>query len=319
MHLRWISVLTFVLVMIMIAPASADTVTLINGTFLEGEIVDITEDGLVVRQRGGDYSERIHWSDFGLETLKELYEKPEARDWVEPYMPVPPEVRRKMQEITITEVQRPSMPTGTKGTIESLMTPMGFLIIGVLFFANLYVAYEIAAFRNQATALVCAVSAVLPVLGPVIFLALPSRQRYHEQFDSGEEDDFENAPAAPAPPPKPGGIGVAGGGGLSLAAQAGGSAAGEPGVSKAYDRNHYEFIRSFIEKEFAGFFRMVPKPADKDLVIAFRTPKQEYVGKRISRISSNELQIILQRGGAEARIVLNEIESIVVRHKDAKS
>lgn len=303
------------------SPAAwADKVELINGTFLEGEVVDITEDGLVVRQRGGDYSERIHWSEFSETTLRELSNNPEARDWVEPYIPIPVEERRKMQQINVRDVPRPEMPDGEKGTIESLMTPMGFLIIGVLFFANLYVAYEIAAFRNQATALVCAVSAVLPVLGPIIFLALPSRQRYEEGLVEAHDVEEDEKPAAPPPPPQPGGIGVPSGGGLSLAGGGGKEEAAAPSGTKVYDGSQHTFNRRFIETEFAGFFRMVPKPADKDLVIVFRTPKQEYVCKRVTRISSNELHVALVRGGAaETRIMLNEIEKITVRHKDAKA
>ncbi len=45
----------------------------------------------------------------------------------------------------------------------------------LIYVANIYAAYEIAACRAQPIALVMGVAAVMPVLGPIIFLAMPKR------------------------------------------------------------------------------------------------------------------------------------------------
>ena len=49
---------------------------------------------------------------------------------------------------------------------------LGVLILLLLYAANVYAAYEIAIFRARPVPLVCGVAAVLPVAGPLLFLAL---------------------------------------------------------------------------------------------------------------------------------------------------
>ena len=95
-------------------------------------------------------------------------------------------------------------------------------------------------------------------------------------------------------------------------------AAGGKAEPKIFNRGEYTFNRRFIETQFAGFFRVVPSEADKDLLLVFKTPKQQYIGRRISRISSNELFLQLQQGGGtkEVSIGFTEIAQIQIRHKD---
>jgi hypothetical protein len=65
---------------------------------------------------------------------------------------------------------------------------------------------------------------------------------------------------------------------------------------------------------------VVPTDAEKDMVLVIKTPKQEYVARRISRISATEMYVqLLQAGSKEVRVVLGEIAQIIVRHKDDKS
>jgi hypothetical protein len=178
-------------------------------------------------------------------------------------------------------------------------------------------------------ALVCGLSAVLPLLGPLIFLASPAVVEHGAEARGGEEEIALEA-AGPAvavagsphggtsrklgmpPPPPPGG-------GLRVAAQekAGPVATGQPRV---FNRADYTFNRRFIETQFSGFFRIVPLEAEKDLVLVIKTAKQEYIGKRITRISSNEMFLQLVQGGGtrEVNIQFVEIAQITVRHKDAE-
>ena len=59
-------------------------------------------------------------------------------------------------------------------------------------------------------------------------------------------------------------------------------------------------------------------PSDPDLVLVIRSPKEEHVAKRISRITSNEMHVQLLRGNSEASISFADITEIHVRHKDGK-
>ena len=66
---------------------------------------------------------------------------------------------------------------------------------------------------------------------------------------------------------------------------------------------------------------MIPSETEKDLVLVVKAVRGEYVGKRISRISMNEMHMQLQSGNASAEVMVPfvEIQSVQIRHKDAKS
>ena len=86
-----------------------------------------------------------------------------------------------------------------------------------------------------------------------------------------------------------------------------------------FKRGDFTLNRRFIETKFSGFFRVVPTEAEKDLVFVVRTNKNEYIAKRISRISSNEMHVTLLRGGIEQMVPFADITELQIRHKDAKT
>ena len=87
---------------------------------------------------------------------------------------------------------------------------------------------------------------------------------------------------------------------------------------QSYKRGEFTFNRRFIETKFPGFFRVVQSENEKDLVLVVRAAKEEYIAKRITRISSNEMHIQLLRG-TEVSVPFAEILEILVRHKDVKA
>jgi hypothetical protein len=107
------------------------------------------------------------------------------------------------------------------------------------------------------------------------------------------------------------GLGLAGG------AAAAGKPAANPAYSQVYNRSNTTFERRFFETKFTGFFRVVPADPEKDLVLVVKTPKQEIVATRVSRISASEIHLQLQRG-SEASVTFGEITEVSVRPKGAK-
>jgi hypothetical protein len=87
-------------------------------------------------------------------------------------------------------------------------------------------------------------------------------------------------------------------------------------TAQTYKRTEVTMDRRFFETKFAGYFRMVPE--NPDMVLVVRTAKQEYVARRISRISSSEVHLQLLRGNTEVGVPFGEISEVLVRHKDAK-
>jgi hypothetical protein len=302
---------------------------LLDATILRGEVASADDNGLVVRLAVGGFSPRVNWSKLTQETLKELAKNPEAANYVEPFIEIPPEVekeRRKKKEIIIKPVPRVEAPEKI-GLIATITTPAGLAILAILFLANIYAAYEIAVYRNRPAVLVCGLSILLPFIAPLLFLSMPSREEYAEESSIPQE----GVDGAHGPPALPGAVPAAGRGGVTTSsvkvkapggltvAQNEASGTSTPVAGPAvYKRGDSTFNRRFFETKFPGFFRVVPSEAEKDLVIVIKGPKAEYVAKRISRISMNEMHVQTLRGGAEVAIPFGEIVEVQVKHKDAK-
>lgn len=292
---------------------------LTNGDVFAGQAASFNDDGIVIRLDLGGFSPRIPWGKLTQETLKELEQNPESKEFVEPYIEIPIEVKEaekeKQKEIRITEPPKVPHTAGKVGFFAAMANPLGFALLGALYLANLYAAAQIARFKGRPIALVVGVSAILPVIGPVIFALLPGTD-YVPQEAAAPEAPAATEGVNPMQQALPsgmqgGGLGLAGGG------AAAGKAAANPAYSQVYNRSNTTFDRRFFETKFTGFFRVVPADAEKDLVLVVKTPKQEIAATRVSRISASEIHLQLQRG-SEASVGFGEITEVSVRPKGAK-
>lgn len=291
---------------------------LANGSTLRGEIASANEEGLVVRLDVGGFSRREPWINFSQETLRALSQDPDVRVFVEPFVePTPEEIEamRKRRQITVRDVPtRLDRPTESVGIIAGFFTPIGLLILIALLAANVYAAYDIALYKQLSVPLVCGVSFFLPVLGPILFLAMPAQQAasespYEVPADmAGAKGRKTTALVADKPAS-----------GLSLAAADKTGPAAAAAQPQVYSRGEHTFNRRFFETKFPGFFRVVASEAEKDLVLVLRCVKNEYVGRRVTRISSNELHLQLLNSTTEVSVPFAEVTTVIVRHKDAKA
>jgi hypothetical protein len=313
-----LGVSTLLVLWLSFCSALAAEYKLTNGDIYAGQAASFNDDGLIVRLDLGGFSPRVPWGKLTQETLKLLMDVPEAREFVEPYIEVPIEViqaqREKQKEIRITEPEKVPYTTGRIGFFAAMANPLGFVLFGALYLANLYAAAQIARFKGRPIALVVGVSAVLPVIGPILFAVLPSLGQ--PQVEAPVEAAPAEANTNPMQQNLPAGmqassLGLAGGGAPA------GKAAANPAYTQVYNRTNSTFDRRFFETKFTGFFRVAPAEPEKDLVIVVKTPKQEIVAARISRISANEIHFQLQRG-AEASVAFGEIIEVSVRPKGAK-
>lgn len=300
-----------------------------DGTVVRGEVASFDDNGLVVRLDIGGFSPRVNWSKLTQETLKDLAKNPEAAKFVDPFIETPPEPekeKKKKKEIVIKPVPRTERPEKTN-LIAIVTAPAGLAILAILFLANLYAGYEIALFRNRPIVLVCGVSAIFPVVGPLLFLSMPPRDEYAEG-ESGTQEPHETGHAsAAAAPGGPAGARASAttsavkakpAGSLAVAPIDTGGASTPVAEPAIFKRGDFTFNRRFFETKFPGFFRVVPSETEKDLVIVIKAAKAEHVAKRISRITMNELHVQLLRGGTEAAVSFTEIIEVQVRHKDGK-
>ncbi len=105
--------------------------------------------------------------------------------------------------------------------------------------------------------------------------------------------------------------------GLSIAhGEKPGGAAAAQGGPQVFKRGEFTFNRRFMETKFASFFRVVQSEKE---VLVVRAAKEEYIARRISRISTNEMHIQLLRGGNEVMVPFAEIIEVQVRPNDGKA
>jgi hypothetical protein len=292
---------------------------LTNGDVYTGEASSFNDDGLVVRRDIGGFSPRVPWGKLTQETLKQLAEIPEAKEFAEPYIEIPIEVKEaekaKRKEIRITEPPKVTHTAAKTGFFAAMANPLGFALFGAIYLANLYAAAQIARFKGRPIALVVGLSAIAPIIGPVLFALLPGAAYVAPEAEApevvaGSEGVNPMQQALPSGM-QASNLGLAGGG------AAAGKAAANPAYSQVYNRSNTTFDRRFFETKFTGFFRVVPADAEKDLVLVIKTPKQEIAATRVSRISANEIHLQLQRG-SETSVGFGEITEVMVRPKSAK-
>ena len=290
---------------------------MISGTTLEGDPIAFGGDGLAVKKADGSFSDKVAWTNFPQAALKKLASVPRAKRFVEPLIePDEPESAKKTApEITLKPVPRLARPAPHAGFGAIFSSSLTVTLFFFLYLANIYAGYEIALFRNYPPAWVCSLAAGVPVIGPIIFLCLPTRIKAAvEEVDQaalGAEEiaatwqgGAEGAEAAAAEA-------------AAAAPAAGGTAVKHPPPT-VYKRGQTTFNRRFFETKLSGFLRVVPGDAEKDMVLCFRSSRGEHVGSRISRLTPNELFLQISKGNASNDVILpfGEIQEVIVRHKD---
>jgi hypothetical protein len=304
----------------LVALARAVTLENVDGTKVEGEIVQGRPEFLQIRVEGGRY-EKIAWDKLSQATLKQLADdsKLKLEAFIQPYLEVPEDLTIRKTEVVIKPV--PRLERAARGSLFGALfsSSVGLVMLLLLYVANIYAGYEIAAVRAYPAGMVCGIAAVVPVIGPAIFLFLPTRMK--------SAADGEAAPAEPAPslvanplaqeestPAAP-----AAGGGLSLAAASAGPSSGAAAQPQVYKRGQFTFNRRFIETKFSGFFGVVRHGPEKEQALFIKSARGEVVATRISRITANDMHVEAHKGVAsqEIQIPFGEILEIQVKHKDA--
>jgi hypothetical protein len=309
--------------------AYAETFKLANGETITGEVLSGNEAGVQIKVGDGKY-ERVPWANLSQEDLKKFVKVPKLQPLVEPFIEVTQADKLKKTEVNIKQPARLERPAAQSLLGALFSSGPGVLVLLLLYAANIYAGYEVSIFRARPTLLVCGVSAVLPLAGPIIFLSLPTLiEPAAETWEPAPEAAAATAGAEAVNPmaaegaEHPTGLRLAGTGpadAVKLGHFEGGEEDAGPQPPTVYQRGQYTFNRRFIETKFAGFFGVIRRDADRDMVLVIKSARGEYTGQRISRIAANDLHLMVQRGHAseEVMIPFGEIKEIVLKHKSAK-
>jgi len=302
--------------------AWADAYKLTNGETLNGEVLPTSanDQGVQVKTGEGQY-QRVPWANFSQEDLKGFVKNQRMEPFVEPFIEPDPQAKIKRTEVHIQEPPRLERPARQSLFGAIFSSSVGVCLVLVLYGANLYAAYEVAIFRARKPGLVCGLAAIpgLGLAATIAFLSMPTDVKPSER--SAE-------PAVPEPTPKvPAeaaedlnpmhGQGAKHPDGLKLAATEAPKSTMPETVT--YKRGQFTFNRRFFETKFPGFFGVIRREADRDLVLVFKSSRGEHIAQRISRIAANDLHVQVQKGQAseEVMIPFQEIQEISLKHKDA--
>ncbi len=300
----------------------ADEFKLTTGETLSGEVLDTSanDQGVQVKVGEGDYK-KVPWASFSQEDLKNFAKNRRMQPFVEPFIEPNPEEKIKRTEVNLKQPPRLERPE--RGSLFGgfFSSSLGVFVMLVLYAATIYAAYEVAIFRGQPPLVVCGLAAIpgLGLLSPIAFLSMPTKVK----SEQGAQESTVQPPAAAAAPDEEVNPMHADGAvhptSLKLHSEPEAQKSALP-ETVTYQRGQFTFNRRFFETKFPGFFGVVRRDADKDLVLVIKSSRGEYVGQRISRIAASDLHLQVQRGHAteEVLIPFQEIQEIRLKHRDAE-
>jgi len=320
----------------------AATYSLSSGEAITGEPFHFSTNGVVFRFPDGRTSPRYAWTNFTEAALKDFAQNPAAQSFVSGLIESPEEDVRVKKEITVKQPPRLDRPTARSAVGALFASPIGIALMALVYFANLYAAYEIAVYRRYPRAMVIGAAAILPFAGPAVFLCLPTRteetQPEPEAAPTPEPAPQRQIPSAP--PPRSAAAAYTPPARFSTPSQSqpapAASATEAPAEEEAeqpppeppaprlpepvvYRRGQTMFNRRFFETKMAGFLRVVPSEAERDLMINIKSSRGEYVGNRISKLQPDDLTLQFHKGSASSDVTIpfTEIQEVTIKHKDA--
>jgi len=311
MRTAWPLLLAVVLLPGIICPQSAaGTYELSNGQIISGEPIAPDPDGVVIKTGASTFTPRIAWTNFTENALRTLaQDNPKARSLVANLIYDEPEIEEAVvvrPEVRIQSVARIAPPGEMSGLLSLFASPIGLVLFALMYGTNIYAGYVIGVFRTFNPVVVAGVSAILPLVGPLIFLVLPSGAGSDEEYEDEDElEEAEQALAEQAVAPAP-----AEDSDIPVAVQ-------ERPKAIVYERGKFTFNRRFFETKLASFLRVVPSEEDKDLVLEIDSLRGHHVGTRVTKILPTELHLQVKKGDASTDVLLpfSDIKSVTIRHK----
>jgi hypothetical protein len=302
-----------------------------DGTAVSGEPVSFTDKGVILKDDTGKFGSRIDWNRFSQEALREFAKNPRILKIIENLLDSPPAgeadpkeesiatpEKPKKPALVLREYPKPERPSTTLGFSSGFSTPIGIVFLLILYAANIYAGQEVAIFRRRPKGLVCGVAAAVPVIGPLLFLSLPPAAEKQP-----EPVITEAAPAEAAPAHGAAAAHGAHGAPVAEAAPAEAAAPEPPPPPPApklpsYKRGEFTINRRFVETKLSSFFKAMPSEEEKKLVVAMKTARGEFVGRRITKITPTDLTLAIGDENAyyDQLVPFNDILEIEIRLKE---
>ena len=282
---------------------AAETWTLTDGTSVSGDVVSgkIDDNGVMIHTTADAYT-TFAWSKFSQDALKQLSANPKIKPFVDPFINPTESERPPKPEIKVHPVTRmalPEQPSIFGGLVHS---SVGLFILLVIYAANLYAAFEVAVVRGKPIGAVMGLSAVLPIIGPIVFLTQPMKAPPTEEEPAGE-----GAPGAGAPGAPPEEIQI-----VSASWSSSASPEEKKPQPQVFSRGKFTFNKRFIETKFAGFIGE-PKGDAKNFTMELKTLKDTLAVECIKQVGTTEA--ILETPNGQVTVPFADIQEIKLNPK----
>lgn len=277
----------------------ADTLTLKDGSTLSGDILKFDNNGVMLRLSEDSYT-NLEWTRFSQDSLKQLSQNPKIAQFAEFFIEPTESARPAQEEITIKPVARLERPAHPSVILGMVTSPVGLFILLMIYAANLAAAYEISLFRMRTPGEVMGLSAILPVIGPIIFLSMKEKPVAAEETAPMEA---VTAPGGTAENPQEE---------IPIVEVTRKTEEKKP-EPQIFSRGKFTFNKRFVETKFAGFIGEAKGEA-LNFTMEVKTAKEKFAVERIMQVSPNEVIFdTAQRG--QVTVLLTDIQEIILNPK----
>lgn len=302
---KFLFILSLWLIVVSLASA-AETLSLTDGGSVSGDIIKFDDNGIMMKTPEETYT-NVSWGRFSQASLHQLAANPKIKNFVEPFFEPDAAQRPQKEEIkvnAVTRMERPA-PSLFGGLFKS---SLGLFLLLVVYAANLLAAYEISIVKARSAAQVMGVSAILPIIGPVIFLVM----KMNTGPSAAEKEAEAIAAEVMAAQHIPGKIEI-GDASWKQPEQAAQPKKAEPQV---FARGKFTFNKRFVETKFADFVGAATGAQAKAFSMSLKTSKEEFAVERIASVAVAEIILeVAQRG--PATVQLTDIQEIKLTPKAA--
>lgn len=271
-----------------------------DGSSVTGDIVKSDDNGVMIHTPSDVYT-NLAWGQFSQDSLKELSQNPKIAPLVAPFIEPTEPAHAEQRAITIKPVsrlERPAHPSVFLGLIKS---PVGLFILLVLYAANLLAAYEISIVKARTPGQVMGVAAILPVIGPVIFLWLPM---YVKPVEEEMPAEMVTAPSGTGDKPAE-----------EIAVVETAWRKEEKVIEpQIFQRGKFTFNKRFVETKFAGYFGE-PKGDALKFTMEVKTSKDSVGVERIMQVSATD--VIFETSRGQVTVMLADIQEVKLNPKPA--
>jgi hypothetical protein len=284
--------------------SAAESLTMTDGTAFTGDIVKFDDNGMLLR--AGDVYTNLPWGRFSQESLKQLTANPKIKPMVEVFIEPDQSQHAAKAEVQvnndITRLKLPANPSLFGGLVHS---SVGLFILLVLYLANLYAAFEVSVIRARPAIQVIGLSAILPVIGPIIFLAMPIKVEPPQ-----DEIIMDGTAAAPGRPARTAEE-------IQIVEASWKQQEEEQKKPEAqiFARGKFTFNKRFVETKFAGYLGE-PKGDALKFTLELKAGKGLFTVERIMQVAPTDVIVDTVQGG-QVTIALADILEIKLIPKTA--